>query len=173
MKNRSEGRLGGFTLIELLVVVLIIGILTAVALPQYQKAVEKARAAEVVSTLSSLEKAMDVYLLGGGTARNLLPGGGLAADGSLDIGINCTPADNGCKTKNFSYSAEVFPQANDGVVAIAYAYRNSDSDYYVLTAERLQSGDWVKKCGWFSSTAKAVCDGLVSNGYQSIENYDY
>ena len=68
----------GFTLIELLVVVLIIGILSSVAMPQYTKAVKKARFTEVVSTMKSLEKALNLYVLAN-------PGTNLSYGETLDV----------------------------------------------------------------------------------------
>lgn len=82
----------GFTLIELLVVVLIIGILSAVALPQYTKAVEKARSAEAMAIMGSMMKAVKA-------ARLAHPDGAITVD-MLDI----TPAGNQWETKNFVYN---------------------------------------------------------------------
>ena len=60
-KPRRRTR-GGFTLIELLVVILIIGVLAAIAIPQFFRVVEKANASEAMSALDSIRGAQERYL---------------------------------------------------------------------------------------------------------------
>ena len=82
MTNFFDNGNNAFTLIELLVVVLIIGILAAVAVPQYQKAVEKSKAAQGIALVKSFAQAAEAYHLVNGTyATN-------ADIDALDVGLS-------------------------------------------------------------------------------------
>jgi type IV pilus assembly protein PilA len=58
-KNENEG----FTLIELLVVIIIIGILSAIALPSFLNQANKARASEAKTYTGSINRAQQAYFL--------------------------------------------------------------------------------------------------------------
>ncbi len=103
--SRMTPNLMGFTLIELLVVVLIIGILTAVAVPQYQKAIDKVRTSELFAIAKNLKDQQEIfYLTNGHYAADCeelaadLPGGFTSVEdstnlkltkGNYHISINC------------------------------------------------------------------------------------
>ena len=82
-----------FTLIELLVVVLIIGILAAVALPQYQVAVLKSRTMGFMPLMKAIEEAQLVYRMANGnfttdfTELDInMPDGGSIEEETLEAG---------------------------------------------------------------------------------------
>ena len=162
-----------FTLIELLVVVLIIGILASVALPQYQKAVEKSRSTEAITTLTALSKAIDVYVMANNfQSVDLL--GGLSAgwgDGteSLDIEMNksmdCS-TDDYCHSKYFRYDASCISD-----YCSAYAYRQDNGDItkptqYTLTFRLLAStGQWTRSCVGYTDAGRNICNTLQGQGF--------
>ena len=63
-----------FTLIELLVVILIIGILAAIAVPQYQKAVEKSRATQALTLVQAAALSAQRYYLENGVYPTFISG---------------------------------------------------------------------------------------------------
>ena len=95
-----DERRSGFTLIELLVVVLILGILSAIALPQYNRAVAKARAAEAVTMFKQLAVAERAYRLSTGRYNRSLDG--------MDIQLPNMGGNQGYGFNNFNGKHMIF-----------------------------------------------------------------
>lgn len=148
MQNR------GFTLMELLVVVLIIGILAAAALPQYETAVEKSRAAEAVSVLKSLHQAQKVYFMQNGTHTSDLNNLDLTLPNTQDK--NMGQGITGKRTKFFVYYTNYDANGVSGL----YARRlNSSGDtLYALGIGHLKDDSWT--CCYMQEKFKRVCRSL-------------
>ena len=150
----------GFTLIELLVVVLIIGILAAVAVPQYQKAVRKARVAEAKVLLKSLVDATDIFLLENSGFEDFP-----IDTESLNVDV---PSD----TKNWKIEVdECLTGENGKIGCTAAAGPKWESGYHLYYYSPnynggLEENEWAGK---FTCSGNSICKGL---GAHLIEEGD-
>lgn len=149
MKNNKKG----FTLIELLVVVLIIGILAAMAMPAYFKAVERSRAAEADTLIGSVVGAQARYKMKTGnfatkwTSLDVAPANAAAFDTYCTKGDQPT-ADGGTCTGNGFAIKLVGTDAKSGNTSGVEATR-SGSGQYTYTIWKL-----------YDSTEPPHCDAL-------------
>ncbi len=143
----------GFTLIELLVVVLIIGILSAVALPQYTVAVQKTRTMRLLPLLRSISDAQNVYRMETGNYTLSF------SDLSIDMPAGGTlDKKEGRETLTYD-NFQCWLRTNDAEAGSYSAYCNDKTSGAPLLEKYFSGSKYI--CWGSSGLAQKVCRSIA------------
>ena len=152
----------GFSLIELLVVVLIIGILSSIALPQYTNAVEKARLSEALSMIGSLKTGIDAYIMANGYEDVEFVGNSVVTlDVDAEASLDCSAGEDVCEGKYFTYDAYCFGSTCN--ISVGRGTLEEDAKYSLSVSKN--ANGWTYRCYSYSKVGNHICKSLQTQGW--------
>ncbi|WP_458401337.1 type IV pilin protein [Candidatus Avelusimicrobium sp.] len=141
----------GFTLIELLVVVLIIGILSAVALPKYQTAVWKSRFATLKPLVKAVADAEEVHYMETGAYTNDVDNLGVTFPGVISQSVT---SNKGTYHLSWGRCVLIIPSNESGTSYVECFLKKGENDFlsYAVFLQHSASHPGKQYCGGYGST---------------------
>ena len=146
----------GFTLIELLAVVVILGILTSIALPQYRKSIQRAEAANALINVRAMFDAAKRYYATSSTWPTSITNLDVEF---LDIATVDHDGEDAFNMGEFQYSL-INTNTLKGVAACRIANGETDGNYCLVAYYRLNGVRDVYECNYQNSKYRSLCESL-------------